>query len=299
MSGDIVNSAQLQLPRDQLAPLESAYKAVRAEKVRASIVGAVALLACMIGSIHVAEVDFAKLAKNISAFTAYLGRLFFLESGQAVWTDLTEWFWGFGKWFSKIGETLLIAYLGTVIGATGAFLACFLAARNLVESRLILFVTRRFLEFCRTVPELVFALTFVVAFGLGPLPGVLALAIHTLGALGKQFSEVVENIDMKPFEGVSSAGATWSEAVRFAALPQVLPNFASYGLMRFEINVRGAAIMGFVGAGGIGQDLLEAVRKFYYSDVSAILIMIIATVMVIDYVTEHIRHRLHGNGGER
>ena len=102
------------------------------------------------------------------------------------------------------------------------------------------------------------------------------------------------NIDMKPFEGVSSTGATWNEAVRFAALPQVLPNFASYALMRFEINVRGAAIMGFVGAGGIGQDLLEAIRKFYYSDVSAMLLMIIATVITIDLLTERVRHSLIG-----
>jgi phosphonate transport system permease protein len=137
-------------------------------------------------------------------------------------------------------------------------------------------------------------LIFVVAFGLGALPGVLALAIHTMGALGKLFSEVVENIDMKPVDGLTSTGASWTEMVRFAAVPQVLANFASYGLLRFEINVRGAAVMGFVGAGGIGQDLIEAIRKFYYSDVSAILLMIILTVTIIDLVTEQIRHRLVG-----
>ena len=154
--------------------------------------------------------------------------------------------------------------------------------------------SRRLLEFCRTVPEIVFALLFVVAFGLGPMPGVLALAIHTMGALGKLFAEVVENIDMKPVEGVTAAGANRLATLRFAVLPQVMSNFASSALLRFEINVRGAAVMGFVGAGGIGADLMVAIRKFYYSDVSAILVLIIATVMVIDLLTERLRHTVIG-----
>jgi phosphonate transport system permease protein len=124
------------------------------------------------------------------------------------------------------------------------------------------------------------------------VPGVLAIMIHTMGALGKLFAEVVENIDMKPVEGAIASGASRWQAIRYAVVPQVLPNFTSYALLRFEINVRGASVMGFVGAGGIGQDLIEAIRKFYYSDVSAILLLIIATVVIIDMVTERIRHRL-------
>jgi phosphonate transport system permease protein len=292
-----VSSAAILLPPAQLEPLERAYAIARADKRRSVLIGMAVLFICIAMAVVTAEVDVAKFWTNIGRFTNYLGRLLFLETGKPVWTDVAEWYWGFKKWLYKIGETLIIAYLGTALGGIGAFILCFLSARNLVQNRAVLFTARRFLEFCRTVPELVFALTFVVAFGLGPLPGVLALAIHTLGALGKQFAEVVENIDMKPFEGVTATGATWTEAVRFAALPQVLSNFASYGLMRFEINVRGAAIMGFVGAGGIGQDLLEAIRKFYYSDVSAMLLMIIATVIVIDLTTERVRHRLLGTRG--
>jgi phosphonate transport system permease protein len=112
--------------------------------------------------------------------------------------------------------------------------------------------------------------------------------------LGKLFAEVVENIDMKPVEGVIATGGSWVHKVRFAVLPQVASNFASYALLRFEINVRGAAVLGFVGAGGIGQTLLEVIRKFYYADVSALLVLIIATVMLIDTFTEKIRHRLLG-----
>lgn len=127
-----------------------------------------------------------------------------------------------------------------------------------------------------------FALLFVIAFGLGPMAGVMAIAIHTVGALGKLFTENVENVDLKPVEGTTAAGASWVETIRFAVVPQVLSGFASYALLRFEINVRGAGVMGFVGAGGIGQEFLVAIRNFYYSDVSAILLMIIVTVTTID-----------------
>ena len=144
------------------------------------------------------------------------------------------------------------------------------------------------------MPLLVFALLFVIAFGLGPMAGVLAVVIHTLGALVKQFAEVVENIDMKAVEGVSSTGAPWHVAMRYGALPQVMSNFVSYTLLRFEINVRESTVMGFVGAGGIGQELVVAVRKFYYSDVSAILLLIVLTVFVIDIGTGWMRGRLFG-----
>jgi phosphonate transport system permease protein len=170
----------------------------------------------------------------------------------------------------------------------------FLAAENTSPATWLRIVVKRLMEFCRTVPDIVFALIFVIAFGLGPMAGVLAIAIHTIGALGKQFSEIVENIDMKPVEGVRSTGAGWISCMRFAVLPQVAAGFASYTLLRFEINVRGASVMGFVGAGGIGQELVVAIRKFYYSDVSAILVMIILTVFVIDIGTGWIRARLFG-----
>jgi phosphonate transport system permease protein len=144
------------------------------------------------------------------------------------------------------------------------------------------------------VPGIVFALIFVMAFGLGPMAGVLAIALHTTGALGKLFSEVVENADMRPVEGIRSTGASWLSSMRFAVLPQVIAGYASYTLLRFEINVREASVMGFVGAGGIGQELLVAIRKFYYSDVSAILVMIVVTVFLIDIGTGWLRGRLFG-----
>ena len=217
-----------------------------------------------------------------------------LDSGQRVWTDPAEWFWSFKRIARLIGETVLMAYVGTLTGGIVAFALNFVASPNLTSNALIVFCARRFLEFCRTVPDVVFALVFVVAFGLGPLPGVLAIAIHSAGALGKQFFETTENIDPKPIEGLRSVGASYIATIRYAAVPQVLASFASFALLRFEINVRGATVLGFVGAGGIGQDLMEAIRKFYYSDVSAMLVLIIAVVMTIDISTQYLRRALIG-----
>ncbi len=280
------------LPDAQIDALGRGYQSELAAKRRMTLVGFAALALCVALAGRIAEVDLARLVANLHRFTDYFYRLAFLDTGKLVLTDIGEWFWGLWRWLSRLFDTLLIAYLGTLLGAIGAFFLCFAASINLTPQKAKRFSARRFLEFCRTVPEIVFALIFVVAFGLGPVPGVLAIMIHTVGALGKLFAEVVENIDMKPVEGAIAAGATRWQAIRYAVVPQVLPNFASYALLRFEINVRGASVMGFVGAGGIGQDLIEAIRKFYYSDVSAILLLIIATVMIIDLATERLRHHL-------
>ena len=287
-------SAIATLPPAQADALLSFYTKAVAIKRRQTLQGLGLLLVVTLVSAWVAEVDLAKLFAHFGNLTSYVGRLAQLETGAPVLSDLPEWFWGWKKWLRLMGETLLIAYVGTMMGGLCAFACSFLASRNMAVSKLSCFVTRRCLEFSRTVPEIVFALIFVIAFGLGPVPGVLAIALHTMGALGKLFSEVVENIDMKPVEGVAASGGSWLAQVRYGAVPQILSNFASYALLRFEINVRGAAVMGFVGAGGIGSTLIESIRKFYYSDVSAILVLIIITVMLIDYGTEQLRHILIG-----
>lgn len=271
-----------------------AYDQAVALKRRQLWTGLLLLAVLVLFSGHIAEISFSKLYQHIDGFASYIDRILHLENGRPVISDPAEWFWGWKKWLALMGETLLMAYLGTLLGATAAFVMCFLASQNLTQSKGLVFLIRRLMEFSRTVPELVFALIFVVVFSLGPLPGILALAIHTAGALGKLFAEVVENIDMKPVDGVVATGGNWFHKIRFAVLPQVASNFASYALLRFEINVRGASVLGFVGAGGIGQTLLEVIRKFYYADVSALLVMIIATVMIIDAVTERIRHKLIG-----
>jgi phosphonate transport system permease protein len=284
------------LPDRQLDVLKEAYRrAARARRLQ--VIAGAALLVVLIGlSAIQAEVDPKTFLAKIGGFTSYFDRMATLDSGARVWTDPAAWFWSFKRSARLIGETILMAYVGTLTGAVAAFALNFVASPNLTRRGWLVFAARRLLEFCRTVPDIVFALIFVVAFGLGPLPGVLALALHTAGALGKQFFETTENIDMKPVEGLRSVGATYVQVIRYAALPQVLASFASFALLRFEINVRGATVLGFVGAGGIGQDLMEAIRKFYYSDVSAILVMIIAVVMTIDILTQYLRLALLSEG---
>jgi phosphonate transport system permease protein len=282
------------LPSRQLAALNAAYrKAVARKRLRVTL-GAAAFLAVLAVASVGAEVNLRTLFGYFGHFVSYFDRIATLDNGQRVWTDIGEWLWGWRKWSFYLGETILISYVGTLSGAVLGFALNFLAAENTSPATWLRIVVKRFMEFCRTVPDIVFALIFVIAFGLGPMAGVLAITIHTIGALGKQFSEIVENVDMKPVEGVRSTGAGWISCMRFAVLPQVAAGFASYTLLRFEINVRGASVMGFVGAGGIGQELVVAIRKFYYSDVSAILLMIILTVFVIDIGTGWIRARLFG-----
>lgn len=278
---------------------QAAYAQAVVAKRRRLWLGLLALIVCILISGQVAEISFTKLYQNIGGFTSYFVRIFHLENGQLVFTDFGEWFWGWKKWLVLMGETLLMAYVGTLLGAIVALVLCFFASKNITNNNVLVVTSRRFLEFSRTVPEMVFALIFVVAFSLGPLPGVLAIAIHTGGALGKLFAEVVENIDLKPVDGIVASGGTWVQKVRFGVMPQVASNFASYALLRFEINVRGAAVLGFVGAGGIGQTLLEVIRKFYYSDISALLLMIVVTVMLIDAITERVRYRLLGKDAKQ
>jgi len=288
--------AVVRLPDRQLAILSDGYRrAARSRRVKFLLAAAVLLILIGLSTIE-AEVDPKTFIAKIGGFTSYFDRLMTLDSGARVWTDPVSWFWSFKRSARLIGETILMAYVGTLTGGIAAFCLNFVASPNLTGNATLVFVARRFLEFCRTVPDIVFALVFVVAFGLGPLPGVLALAIHSAGALGKQFFETTENIDMKPVEGLRAVGASYIQTIRFAALPQVSASFTTFALLRFEINVRGATVLGFVGAGGIGQDLMEAIRKFYYSDVSAILVMIIAVVMTIDISTQYLRRALLSKG---
>jgi phosphonate transport system permease protein len=291
-----MSGAVVLLPDRQLDVLRAAYRrAARARRLQ--VIAGAACLILLIGlSAIEAEVDPKIFLAKIGGFTSYFDRMATLDSGARAWTDPAAWFWSFKRSARLIGETILMAYVGTLTGAVAAFSLNFVASPNLTARASLVFSARRLLEFCRTVPDIVFALVFVVAFGLGPLPGVLALALHTAGALGKQFFETTENIDMKPVEALRAVGASYAQVIRFAALPQVLASFASFALLRFEINVRAATVLGFVGAGGIGQDLMEAIRKFYYSDVSAILVLIIAVVVTIDISTQYLRRALITEG---
>ena len=213
---------------------------------------------------------------------------------DSLGADLAEWFWRWRIWLNLLVETILIAFMATALGVFGGFVMSFPASRNLAPNKWVLWICRRYLEIARTVPELVWALIFVFCFSVGPMAGVLAIGLHTAGALGKLYSEVNENIDMRPLEGVKAAGGTWFDQIRYGAVPQVMPNIISYTLLRFEINVRASSIIGYVGAGGLGQEFREALSLQEYTDLSALFIIIFVTVIVIDYGSEKLRHKVIG-----
>ena len=199
------------------------------------------------------------------------------------------------EYFYRMLETLNIALFSTLIGFTFGFLLCFFAARNLTASRWLRFATRRFLEIVRAFPEIVIAGFFLAIFSLGPIPAILAVSIHTVGALGKMFFEVVENADMKPDEGLRAVGANWVERVWFGIVPQVLPNFMSYFLLRFEINVRASTIIGAVGAGGIGESLRLSISRGHEAKTIAIVFLLFCTIVAVDQFSAWLRRRLVGS----
>ncbi len=279
---------------EAIAALERARQALNRSKRRYTVTFGLLFLSAVAGSLYVSEVDVAHLAAGLPGLVAYIAGTLPSMHADSFVANVAEWYWGIRRWLSLLLDTILIAFMGTLFGAVGALAACFPAARNLTTHEGVYFACRRFLEVARTVPDLVYALIFVYAFGLGPLPGVLAIAVHTMGALGKLFSEVNESVDVGPIDGVRAAGANWWQIVRYAVVPQVLPDFASYTLLRFEINVRASSVVGFVGAGGIGQELYTVIRQFIYVDISAIVLLLIFTVVFIDIACEHLRHRLIG-----
>jgi phosphonate transport system permease protein len=265
----------------------------RTKRMKSVIFGSLFLLA-VASSLWVSEVSVGKFIDGWPGLVAYIqGTLPVMRAGHLA-ADVAEWYWGIGRWMSLLLDTLLIAFMGTLFGTVSAFGLCFPASRNLAAQRWLYVACRRLMETARTVPELVFALIFVYAFGLGPLPGVLAIAVHSMGALGKLFSETNENIEPGPVEGVRAAGGNWWQSIRYAVMPQILPNLASYTLLRFEINVRASSVVGFVGAGGIGQELYSVIRQFIYIDISALVLLLILTVALLDITCEQLRRRLIG-----
>lgn len=277
-----------------LAAFEAArLGALREKRIRAGV-GAALFAAAFAASVVVGEVDLAEFFDGLPGLLSYFNDITPPIRADHLIEDVGEWYWAFGRWMGLLWDTILLAFVGTGLGFAGALIFCFPAARNLAPSRAAYFIARRGAELARAVPELVYAMIFVFAFGIGPFAGVLAIAVHTAGALGKLFAEVNENIDSRPVEAVTAAGGGWLHAIRYGVLPQVLPNYASYALLRFEINVRGAAVIGFVGAGGIGQELMYVIRQFIYADISALVLMIILTVVAIDLSCERLRHWLIG-----
>lgn len=274
------------------AVAQAARQKARKIAVAAAVIGLFALLSAI-----ATDTSLRGVIDFFPGFARYLDRVIPDLAWATLGSDVAAWFARLPLWLSLLVDTVAIAFLSTLLAIPLTLLLCFPASFNLNRRYWLYFLCRRLLEIFRGVPELVYALVFVYAFGLGPLAGVMAITIHTVGALGKLFSEVNENVDPGSLEGLEATGAGWWEVMRHGVVPQVLPNYLSYALLRFEINVRGAAIIGIVGAGGIGQELMGAVRMFAMTEISAIVILIMILVSLIDMSCENARLRIVGMRG--
>lgn len=225
--------------------------------------------------------------------------------GDALLSDrrtdgsLAWWFYDLPRWLRLGWQTVEMAIVATVIGAIGGLLASFLCARNLMPIAAVRFTVRRTLEAIRTLPDLILALMLVAAFGVGPLAGSITLAISTMGSLGKLFAEVNEEVDPRQLEAMKASGVGYAALIRYSVVPQVLPNYTSYALIRLEGNLAAAAALGIVGAGGIGIELQRAITYTEFDTYLAILLLIVGLIFLIDIASEAIRHRLIGLGEAR
>ncbi|BAS01075.1 phosphonate ABC transporter permease protein phnE1 [Blastochloris viridis] len=200
----------------------------------------------------------------------------------------------FVLYLKALAETVAIALLGTLLATVPAIVMGFVAAKTVVGQVVIHFLSRRILDTVRGVDELIWALIWVNVVGLGPFAGILAVASANVGILGKLFSEAIEAADPRPVEGVVSTGGSRLAAVRFGLWPQVAPVIASQVLYYFESNTRSATIIGIVGAGGIGLHLAEQIRTLEFQHVSALVLMILATVAAIDWLSDMLRFSIIG-----
>jgi phosphonate transport system permease protein len=216
------------------------------------------------------------------------------EVFSEAWRDRANLAPIFAEHIPALIETLNIAAVSTLLGALFAIALSLLATRGLARWPRLIPVFRRTMDAMRAIPEIVIALVLIYILGGGPVPAVIAIALHTGGALGKQFSEVAENADLKPIEGLQSVGANWIQRMWLGVMPQVAPNWLSYALLRLEINVRASAILGFVGEGGIGHDLKLAMQwgQGRYDSVVAIFALLFLAIVVVDQISDYFRHKL-------
>ncbi|WP_375257107.1 phosphonate ABC transporter, permease protein PhnE [Citreimonas sp.] len=201
------------------------------------------------------------------------------------------------RFFPALIETVNIAAVSTLIGAALGILLSLLATRGLAPAPRLIPVFRRLMDVMRAIPEIVIALVLIFVLGGGPVPAMIAIAIHTAGALGKLFSEVAENASLGSVQGLASTGANWWQQMLLGVMPQVAPNYLSYGLLRFEINIRASAILGFVGAGGLGYELRNSMAwgPGRFDEAAAIFILLFGTIVLFDQISSRYRNRLtHG-----
>lgn len=258
---------------------------------RAVVVATIAALAGLFAfSVAYLDISWSRVFGGFGRLGDFV--VLMLPPAFGSWARLQLYLW-------SLAETLAIAFLGTLLAAILALPFGFLAARNVVPNWIFHFGVRRFLDTIRSVDTLIWALIWINVVGLGPFAGVLAVMTADFGAFGKLFSEAVEAADRRPVEGVVSTGGGRLHGVRFGLLPQVLPVFASQVLYFFESNTRSATIIGIVGAGGIGQWLYEQIKILEWQQVAFLVLMVLVTVSVIDFISARLRFALIGRTATR
>jgi phosphonate transport system permease protein len=251
-------------------------RAVRRQAGLAGAIVAVCLLALWITGFF----DATRFIDGIPA----LGQL----GSEMIPPDFGRW----RHWMKPLLDTLAMSIAGTVLAVIISLPLALLAAPNTAPNIAVYQLTRTVLAFLRSVPEIILGVIFVAAVGFGALPGVLALALHSVGMVGKFFAEAIEHVDPKPLEAARAAGATRIQVIRHAVLPQVFPQLADITIYRWEYHFRASAVLGIVGAGGIGFELMAALRLIAYDQVSAILLSILACVVLVDAVGARLRKAL-------
>ncbi|MFG1172798.1 phosphonate ABC transporter, permease protein PhnE [Erwiniaceae bacterium CAU 1747] len=274
---------------------ERYYQQIRGRQKRDTLLWSLLLLGLYLGSARLAEFNLHTVWVSLPHFVDYLRETIPALRFDALFADVkTEgslaW-WGYRLHIQLplIWETLQLALAATVLSVMVAAVLAFLAAGNTQTPRGVSFAIRAGVAFLRTMPELAWAVMFVMAFGIGVIPGFLALALHTIGSLTKLFYEAIESASDKPVRGLAAAGASSFQRMRFALWPQVKPVFLSYGFMRLEINFRQSTILGLVGAGGIGQELMTNIKLDRYDQVSMTLLLIIVVVSLLDSISGKVR----------
>ncbi|WP_068493640.1 phosphonate ABC transporter, permease protein PhnE [Pseudoclavibacter helvolus] len=255
--------------------LERAFSIPRVRFLLGIPVAAIVLLWSFAG----AEFNFSKLGDGAINMGEFLSRLFPPDFSK------------FGTIFSLLIETLQMAIVGTVLGAVLSLFMAFAASSN-IAPKWMYYPARWVMNIIRSVPDLVFALMFVSAVGLGPFAGILAMTLGSIGSIGKVYAEAMESVDRGPMSAMQAVGASRRQLIQYGVLPQATPLLVSYTLLLFEGNVRGATILGLVGAGGIGLELTTAMKMYDYGHLSAIIICIIVLVTLIDQGSALIRKRL-------
>ena len=239
------------------------------------------LLAVLIFVVVDLEINFIKLFSDSSKyFIDILNRM------------LPPDFSNFKGLIYSMFETIEIAFLGTFIAIILSIPVGLFSARNLAPNYLVFLIARIITIFFRAIPEFIIAMILVIAVGFGAIPGVLALGLHTMGFLAKFYAEDIEHVNKGPIEALKSSGASKRQIISFAVIPQIIPSFVANNLYILDRNIRMATMLGIVGAGGIGYELLSSFRMFEYQKVSAIIIIIIITIFIIDHLSSLIRSKI-------